>query len=167
MTIFEMTAAPARRSVRTIVTGVSCIATALVFFSGVFVPSPSLDHPAEGLAAVAVNPGGAMFEDDRAVFAAMRAGARGYVLKGARHAELLRAIRAAGGGEAIFSPTIAGRLMEFFASVQLAATGQVFLERFVLRPSSSVDAFQCCGGTPSPAGRFGQVRSYSRPGPIY
>src|ERR687884_1364955 len=43
-----------------------------------------------------------MFEDDDSVFAAMRAGARGYLLKGADGAETLRAIRAVAGGEAIF-----------------------------------------------------------------
>ena len=57
-----------------------------------------------------------MFEDDQSVFAAMRAGARGYILKGARHEEMLRAIRAVGSGEAIFSPSIAARMMDFFAA---------------------------------------------------
>ncbi len=57
-----------------------------------------------------------MFEDDDSVFAAMRAGARGYVLKGADGAETLRAIRAVADGEAIFGPTIARRLMGYFAS---------------------------------------------------
>ncbi|MCO5176293.1 MAG: response regulator transcription factor [Thermomicrobiales bacterium] len=56
-----------------------------------------------------------MFEDDDSVFAAMRAGARGYLLKGARKAETLRAIRAVANGEAIFSPAIARRMMGFFA----------------------------------------------------
>jgi DNA-binding NarL/FixJ family response regulator len=59
-----------------------------------------------------------MFEDDASVFSAMRAGARGYVLKGARYDEMLRAIRAVASGEAIFSPSIAHRLMEYFASLQ-------------------------------------------------
>lgn len=62
-----------------------------------------------------------MFEDDQSVFAAMRAGARGYVLKGAKHDEMLRAIRAVGNGEAIFSPTIAARMMDFFAAGRRAA----------------------------------------------
>lgn len=57
-----------------------------------------------------------MFEDDDSVFAAMRAGARGYVLKGAPRADVLRAIVAVASGEAIFSPAIARRLMGFFAS---------------------------------------------------
>ena len=47
-----------------------------------------------------------MFEDDKSIFAAMRAGARGYVLKGADGAETLRAINAVADGEAIFGPTI-------------------------------------------------------------
>lgn len=62
-----------------------------------------------------------MFEDDQSVFAAMRAGARGYVLKGARHDEMLRAIRAVASGEAIFSPAIASRMMAFFTHPQTAA----------------------------------------------
>ena len=56
-----------------------------------------------------------MFEDDDSVFAAMRAGARGYLLKAASHDELLRAIRCVGNGEAIFGPGIARRLIGFFA----------------------------------------------------
>src|SRR5215211_764558 len=57
-----------------------------------------------------------MFEDDKSIFAAMRAGAHGYVLKGADGAETLRAIQAAASGEAIFSPTITQRLTEYFAT---------------------------------------------------
>jgi len=55
-----------------------------------------------------------MFEDDKSIFAAMRAGAHGYVLKGADGAETLRAIHAAAGGEAIFSPAITRRLTQYF-----------------------------------------------------
>jgi DNA-binding NarL/FixJ family response regulator len=55
-----------------------------------------------------------MFEDDDSVFAAMRAGARGYVLKGADQEEMLRTIRAVARGEALFGPAIAGRLAAFF-----------------------------------------------------
>jgi len=69
-----------------------------------------------------------MFDEESAVFAAMRAGARGYILKGATHAEMLRAIRAVGAGEAIFSPAIAGRLMEFFAQIRPVTTSSVFPE---------------------------------------
>ena len=63
-----------------------------------------------------------MFDDDDSVFAAMRAGARGYLLKGARKAETLRAIRAVASGEAIFSPVIARRLMGFFTAVRPVPT---------------------------------------------
>jgi DNA-binding NarL/FixJ family response regulator len=59
-----------------------------------------------------------MFEDDDSVFAAMRAGARGYVLKGADQEEMLRVIRAVSQGEALFGAPIAARLVRFFSSPQ-------------------------------------------------
>jgi DNA-binding NarL/FixJ family response regulator len=55
-----------------------------------------------------------MVEDDDSVFAAMRAGARGYLLKGARRAEIVRALRAVAEGDAVFGGAIAGRLMRYF-----------------------------------------------------
>lgn len=55
-----------------------------------------------------------MFDDDESVFAAMRAGARGYVLKDMDDEELSRALLAVGNGEAIFSAAIAVRMMRFF-----------------------------------------------------
>ena len=55
-----------------------------------------------------------MYEDDDMVFAAMQAGARGYLLKGADQDEILRAIYAVYHGEAIFSPGIAQRLINYF-----------------------------------------------------
>jgi DNA-binding NarL/FixJ family response regulator len=55
-----------------------------------------------------------MFEDDDWVFAAMKAGARGYLLKGSNQEEIVRAIRAVGNGEAIFGPGVARRLMRYF-----------------------------------------------------
>jgi len=61
-----------------------------------------------------------MFEDDESVFAAIRAGARGYLLKGAVQEETLRAIRAVANGEAIFGPAIAERLMHYFGSTRSA-----------------------------------------------
>ena len=57
-----------------------------------------------------------MFEDDDSVFAAIRAGARGYVLKDMNDEEIKRAILAAGSGETIFSPAIAEHMMSFFAA---------------------------------------------------
>jgi DNA-binding NarL/FixJ family response regulator len=52
-----------------------------------------------------------MLEDDDSVFAAMRAGASGYLLKGANQDEVLRGIKAVANGEAIFGPGIARRVM--------------------------------------------------------
>lgn len=62
-----------------------------------------------------------MFEDDDFVFAALRAGARGYLLKGTMKADLLRAIEAVARGEAIFGAGIARRLMNYFAEVKKPA----------------------------------------------
>ncbi len=62
-----------------------------------------------------------MLEDDDSVFAAMRAGARGYVVKGADESEMLRVVRAAVGGEALFGPAIAERLMGFFSGAGSSA----------------------------------------------
>lgn len=56
-----------------------------------------------------------MSDDDDSIFAAVRAGARGYVVKGARRGELLRAIRAVAAGEAIFGPGVARRILAWFA----------------------------------------------------
>jgi DNA-binding NarL/FixJ family response regulator len=67
-----------------------------------------------------------MYDDDHSVFAAMRAGARGYLLKEANRNEIVRAIQAVGEGEAIFSPAIARRMMFYFE----AKTKQVKTEAF-------------------------------------
>jgi DNA-binding NarL/FixJ family response regulator len=67
-----------------------------------------------------------MLEDDESVFAAMRAGARGYVLKGANQAEILRAIRAVASGEAIFGPGIAKRVLGFFSTPRPTIPPRVF-----------------------------------------
>jgi DNA-binding NarL/FixJ family response regulator len=69
-----------------------------------------------------------MFDDDDTVFAALRAGARGYVLKGALKAEILRAIRAVTSGEAIFGPAIARRLIQHFAELRATLPQQAFPE---------------------------------------
>jgi DNA-binding NarL/FixJ family response regulator len=59
-----------------------------------------------------------MFDDADSVFAAMRAGARGYVVKGAEQEEIGRAIQAVAAGEVIFSPGVAERVIQFFATPQ-------------------------------------------------
>ena len=69
-----------------------------------------------------------MFEDDDSVFAAMRAGARGYVLKGADAQEVLKVVDAVAEGEAHFGPEIARRLMAFFSAPKPAAPSEAFPE---------------------------------------
>jgi DNA-binding NarL/FixJ family response regulator len=61
-----------------------------------------------------------LFEDEDSVFLALRAGARGYVLKDADEEELTGAIRAVARGEAIFSRAIAGRVLAFFSQSRAA-----------------------------------------------
>ena len=58
--------------------------------------------------------------DDDAVLAALKAGARGYVVKGARRSEVLWAVRAVAAGEAVFGPTVAARLPALFAKAAKA-----------------------------------------------
>jgi DNA-binding NarL/FixJ family response regulator len=67
-----------------------------------------------------------MHEDDEAVFAALRAGARGYQLKGAVQAETLRAISAVANGEAILGPAIAARLERYLSAPATAAPSDAF-----------------------------------------
>jgi DNA-binding NarL/FixJ family response regulator len=67
-----------------------------------------------------------MHDDDEAVFAAIRAGARGYQLKGAAQDETLRAIRSVANGEAIFGPRIADRLQRFLAATPTLDPSQAF-----------------------------------------
>jgi DNA-binding NarL/FixJ family response regulator len=57
-----------------------------------------------------------MLDDDESVFAAMRAGARGYLLKGSGPAEVVHAIHAVGSGAAVFGPSIAQRVLDYFAT---------------------------------------------------
>lgn len=55
-----------------------------------------------------------MFDDSESVFNAMRAGARGYLLKGAEPDELVRAVQAVARGEAIFGQSIAAQVLRYF-----------------------------------------------------
>jgi len=69
-----------------------------------------------------------MFEEIESVLAALRAGARGYILKSASEEELLRSVQAVANGEALFGPAIAKRLMGFISDVQPANSTQIFPE---------------------------------------
>lgn len=64
-----------------------------------------------------------MFDDDESVFAAMRAGARGYIVKGAEQDEIARAIRAVAAGEAIFSAGVAQRVLRFLSGPPAVDSG--------------------------------------------
>jgi DNA-binding NarL/FixJ family response regulator len=67
-----------------------------------------------------------MHEEDDSVFSAVRAGARGYLVKGARQAELLRALRTVADGGAVFGPAIARRMIGFFEAAASAASATPF-----------------------------------------
>jgi DNA-binding NarL/FixJ family response regulator len=67
-----------------------------------------------------------MHEDDESVFSAVRAGARGYLVKGARQVELLRALRTVADGGAVFGPAIARRMVGFFEAAASAASETPF-----------------------------------------
>jgi DNA-binding NarL/FixJ family response regulator len=67
-----------------------------------------------------------MSTDDDAVVAAMRAGARGYVVKGTGRADLIDAVRTVAGGGAVFSPTVADRLGSFFSGLAAQPGRELF-----------------------------------------
>jgi DNA-binding NarL/FixJ family response regulator len=68
-----------------------------------------------------------MLDDDESVFAAMRAGARGYLVKGAERGDIERAIAAVAGGDVIFGPAVASRVLSYFAGAHRTA-GDAFPE---------------------------------------
>lgn len=69
-----------------------------------------------------------MFEDHDSILAAMRAGARGYLLKGARQDEILRAIQTVDDGGAIFNAPIAQRLLNYLGTSHWKARSNIFPE---------------------------------------
>jgi DNA-binding NarL/FixJ family response regulator len=69
-----------------------------------------------------------MFEDDDSVFAAMRAGAKGYLLKDSGGEGVVHAIRAVTSGEAVFGPGVAERIIGFFSVPRSAAPQRAFPE---------------------------------------
>ncbi|MFI7627388.1 response regulator [Microbispora rosea] len=75
------------------------------------------DHPRTAVLVLTMN------EDDNFVFAALRAGARGYVLKGCEGAEFLRAVSAVAAGEALFGPAVAARISSFLSGGPPSAQG--------------------------------------------
>jgi DNA-binding NarL/FixJ family response regulator len=69
-----------------------------------------------------------LHDDDESLFAALRAGARGYLLKGADRAELVRGILSVAGGEAVYGAAVATRIVQFFTGAQQEYASQVFPE---------------------------------------
>ena len=69
-----------------------------------------------------------MMDDDSSVFAAMRAGSLGYVLKGAESGEILRAIESVAAGELVFGAGLASRIMQFLGHHASARDGHPFAE---------------------------------------
>lgn len=69
-----------------------------------------------------------MLEDDDSLFAAMRAGARGYLVKGATQEEILGAVLAVSRGEAVFGPAIASRVLDYFFREPPGRISQLFPE---------------------------------------
>ena len=67
-----------------------------------------------------------MLEDTDMLLSALRAGARGYILKDADEQELLRSIRAVASGEAFFGPEVARRLLQYVASLEPASAKTAF-----------------------------------------
>jgi DNA-binding NarL/FixJ family response regulator len=69
-----------------------------------------------------------LHEDDESLFAALRAGARGYLLKGADRAELVRAILSVAAGEAVYGAAVANKIVPFFTGAKEEYAAQVFPE---------------------------------------
>lgn len=69
-----------------------------------------------------------MHEDDEMIFGALRAGARGYLLKGADRAEIVRAVLAVAAGDAIYGAAVAHRIVDFFTDAQRTYAANAFPE---------------------------------------
>lgn len=108
------------------------------------VQMPRLDGIAATREAVARHPHLAvvvltMSEDDETVFAAMRAGARGYLVKGASQHEILTAIRAVERGELVFGAAIARRVAEFFSAGPASAPAADVFPQLTAREREILD----------------------------
>jgi DNA-binding NarL/FixJ family response regulator len=80
-----------------------------------------------------------MTDDDDSVFAALRAGARGYLLKEAQAEDIARAVRAVARGEAVFGPRIADRVLAFFASAGTGGASAVAFPQLSVRERDILD----------------------------
>jgi DNA-binding NarL/FixJ family response regulator len=80
-----------------------------------------------------------MYDDDASVFEAMRAGARGYLLKGADQSEIVRAVADVADGGAIFGPSVARRVIEYFAAPRPPAVPEVVFPQLTVREHEVLD----------------------------
>jgi DNA-binding NarL/FixJ family response regulator len=80
-----------------------------------------------------------MYDDDASVFEAMRAGARGYLLKGADQSEIVRAVADVADGGAIFGPSVARRVIEYFAAPRPPAVPEVVFPELTVREHEVLD----------------------------
>jgi DNA-binding NarL/FixJ family response regulator len=80
-----------------------------------------------------------MYDDDASVFEAMRAGARGYLLKGADQSEIVRAVADVADGGAVFGPSVARRVIEFFAAPRPPAVPEVVFPELTVREHEVLD----------------------------
>ena len=80
-----------------------------------------------------------MYDDDTSVFEAMRAGARGYVLKGADQAEIVRAVADVADGGAIFGSSIARRVIEYFAAPRPPSIPEIVFPELTAREHEVLD----------------------------
>jgi DNA-binding NarL/FixJ family response regulator len=80
-----------------------------------------------------------MYDDDTSVFEAMRAGARGYLLKGADEGEIVRAVADVADGGAIFGAAVARRVVEFFAAPRPQAPPEVVFPQLTAREHEVLD----------------------------
>jgi DNA-binding NarL/FixJ family response regulator len=67
-----------------------------------------------------------MHEDDEAIFGALRAGARGYLLKGAEREQIVLAVLAVASGDSVYGDAVSRRIIDFFTGAQQSYTAQVF-----------------------------------------
>lgn len=94
---------------------------------------PALDGAAAAGEILARHPGTGvlvltMHDDNEALFGAMRAGARGYLLKGADRDEIVRAVLAVADGEAVYGAAVARRITDFFTGAHRDYTATAFPE---------------------------------------
>jgi len=94
-----------------------------------------------------------LHDDDTSVVAALRAGALGYLVKGADRAEIVRAVQSVAAGEAVYGASVARRIVGFYTGVQERYTAQVF-PQLTAREREVLDLVAAGCGNHAIAGRL-------------